>query len=159
MNYKLKVCIVFGLMCIITSSGCVVTKVHTMPVADFNAPYDAVWDSVMTYLNREKEPILVSDKEKGVISTDWVIMEKVFDVKRYKYDVFINKAGDNIVHVGIVSPQQAYDMGDWEDALPTERRAQRIFSYIKSSKNVKGIKNTPTFSGGVSKRPFNKPRR
>lgn len=149
MRYIVIIWLFVGLLC----SGCAVTKVHTMPVERFEGAYDVVWDSVITYLNKEKEPITVSDKEKGIISTDWVIMQKVFGAKRYRYDIQITKIGENQVQVGIASPQEAYSMGDWEEILPSERRAQRIFSFIrKKIKEITGV-------GRVAKRPYNKRQR
>jgi hypothetical protein len=143
-------------------SGCVITKVHTVPVEDFNNTYEDVWGGVITYLNREKEPIVVSDKEKGFISTDWVIMQKVFSSKRYRYDIQINKLSETQTRVGIASPQEAYSMGDWESVLPSERRANRIFRYIrelKSSLVQREEETAPKLTGGVGDRPFNKRRR
>lgn len=159
MNCKTIICTAGTLICITFGSGCVITKIHTMPVKQFNAPYDKVYDSVLTYLNKEQEPILAADKEKGMISTDWIIIEKVFSAKRYRYDIRIAKIDENITSVGILSPQEAYDMGDWEEVLPSERRARRIFSFIKTYNPVSGAKSAVLVTSGVSERPFNKRRR
>jgi len=141
----------------ITCTGCIGTKVHTLPVATFSMPYDSVWDRVLVYLNKEKEPIIACDKEKGVISTDWVVLEKFFAVKRYRYDIQLKKISDTQVQVGIFSPQEAYSMGDWEEMLPSERRAQEIFCVIKSSTPVdKSAPGSTGNLGKVEKRPFNK---
>lgn len=140
-------CFLSACICV---TGCIVTKVHTMPVTKYNASYDLVWDNLVKYLGKEKEPILVSDKEKGVISTDWVNMHKAFSVKRYRYDIQLTKLGENEVQVGIASPQEAYSMGDWEEILPSERRAGRIFWYLRGK-----IRKTLGISK-LSKRPFNK---
>ena len=136
-------------------SGCVVTKVHTMPVKTFTGSYDQVWDASIKYLNKDKEPILVADKEKGIISTDWVNMHKVFSVKRYRYDIQVMKIAENQIEVGIVSPQESYSMGDWEKILPHERRAHRMFRVI-----AKDIKYSRLgVSKKVSSRPFNRTQR
>lgn len=157
MYLKRIIYFVCGILCAVSVSGCVITKVHTVPVEDFNMPYESAWDSILTYLNKDKEPIIVSDKEKGFVSTDWVIIEKVFSAKRYRYDIQVNKLTENEVRVGISSPQEEYSMGDWEPMLPAERRANRIFKFIR---NWKGItedgKPAVKVSSGVAKRPFNK---
>lgn len=146
------------LICVICGSGCVATKIHTVPVRDYTASYDNVWNGILTYLNKEEEPILVTDKEKGIIATDWTIMEKVFSAKRYKYDIKVTKLDENNVRVAIASPQELYDMGDWDEMLPTERRAQRIFGFIKSHNPAKKTRQMVPISSGISKRTFNKPR-
>lgn len=147
-----KIFIILGLICLTCVSGCVVTKVHTMPVERYSASYDLVWDSVIAYLDKQKEPIIAADKEKGVITTNWVNMHKPFSVKRYRYDVQITKLAEDEVQVGVVSPQEKYSMGDWEETLPTERRARRIFRDLRrdlrESKRIR-LKN-------VAKRPFHK---
>lgn len=134
--------------------GCIVTKVHTMPVQTFSVPYDQVWDSVIVYLDKEKEPIVLADKEKGVISTDWVNMQKVFATKRYRYDIQVTEVGENQVQVGIASPQESYTMGDWEEMLPHEIRAHRMFRAI-----ARRLRSISTVSRKVSYRPFNKRQR
>lgn len=154
MRYR-KICVnlwfvISGILICVICGSCVITKVHTMPVEKFSGSYDLVWDSVITYLDKEKEPITVSDKEKGIISTDWVIMQKVFGAKRYRYDIQMTKLAENEVQVGIASPQEAYSMGDWEEILPSERRAHRIFRFVRVQiRKVVGI-------GKVSERPFSK---
>jgi len=161
---RLKIFILF-ISCIISAivvSGCVVTKVHTVPVEDFNISYDNAWDGLVYYMNRDKEPIVVVDKEKGFISTDWVIMEKVFSAKRYRYDIQINKLNENQVRIGVASPQEAYSMGDWEPMLPSERRASRIFSFIKNWKGAAlagNVQSEVKVTSGIKERPFNKVRR
>lgn len=136
-------------------SGCVVTKVHTMPVKTFTASYDQIWDASIKYLSKEKEPILVADKEKGIISTDWVNMHKVFSVKRYRYDIQVMKIAEDQIEVGIVSPQESYSMGDWEEILPHERRASRMFGSL-----ARDIKHSRLgVSKKVSSRPFNRSQR
>ena len=142
---------------IIGSSGCIVTKVHTQPVHGWQAPYQEVWDSVVAYLDKEEEPIIAADMQNGVITTDWVIMEKVFSTKRYRYEIGVANLGDNEVEVVIASPQESYSMGDWEEMLPTERRAQRIFRFIEERLD-RPVPET-TVIGKVSKRPFNKRQR
>lgn len=149
MRYLSIIC-VFGLfLC-----GCVVTKVHTMPVKTFTASYDQVWDASIGYLNEEKEPIILADREKGIISTDWVNMHKVLSVKRYRYDIQITEIGENQIQIGIASPQEAYSMGDWEEMLPHERRAHRMFKAIAS--NIRAVHG---ISRRVSPRPFNRRQR
>lgn len=142
--------IICSLICIICGTGCIITRVHTMPVQKYSAPYDLVWGSTLKYLDREKEPIVVSDKEKGMISTDWVNMHKPFGVKRYRYDIQIANLGEDNVQVGIASPQEAYSMGDWEEILPHERRARRMFGFIR--REVKRALRVTK----AEERPFNK---
>ena len=122
--------VVFG---VLFCAGCVVTKVHTMPTMSFSAPYEDVWDSAALYLQKEKEPVLSFNRDDGVISTDWVHMHKVFSVKRYRYDIKMDRLEDGGVQVTVVSPQEGYSMGDWEELLPSERRARRIFRFIQSN--------------------------
>jgi hypothetical protein len=162
MRSKIFILFVISIVCTLAASGCVITKVHTVPVEDFNVSYDNAWDGLLYYMNREKEPIVVSDKEKGLISTDWVIMEKVFSAKRYRYDIQINKLNESQVRIGIASPQEAYSMGDWESMLPSERRANRIFDFVKSWKGVTqtvSAANEVKVTSGIKERPFNKIRR
>lgn len=142
--------IIFAMMLGVLTSGCVVTKVHTMPVETYSAPYDEVWDSLIVYLNNEKDPIVVADKEKGIIYTDWVNEQKVFVTKRYRYNIQIEDIGENKIQVGIVTPEEVYSMGDWEELLPHERKAKRIFEYIENIIRTKGT------SKKVSSRPFNR---
>lgn len=142
-------------------NGCVVTKIHTMPTREFDAGFDTVWDGIIQYLDRQKEPITTADKKNGVILTDWVIIKKVFSSKRYRYEIKVTRLKDNRVQVGIASPQQVYSMGDWEDLLPTERRANRIFRYLsritkqykRQAGKQRGNKPVQNFKG-VSKRRF-----
>lgn len=141
----------FILVFVLFLSGCVVTKIHTMPVEQFSASYDDVWDAALVYLNKQKEPIVAADKEKGIIYTDWVNEQKVFVTKRYRYNIQIQKIGEEEVQVGIASPQEAYSMGDWEEILPHERKARRMFWAIK--RNIKAKRTTYETIG---KRPFNR---
>lgn len=142
-------------------SGCMFTKVHTMPVQTFGSSYDKVWDSTINYLNKQKEPIVVADKEKGIIQTDWVNLHKLFAVKRYRYVIELKKTVDEKIQVGVASPQEEYSMGDWEEMLPSERRAKRIFRYIKSGAktSIVQVRQGVNISKGVEKRPFSKTRR
>ena len=127
-----------------------------MPVETFNASYNDVWVAVETYLINEKDPIVMSDQEDGLIVTDWVIMEKVFGAKRYHYEIEIKDLGAGQVAVGIASPQEKYEMGDWEDMLPTERRANRIFKYIERNLGAVVVTTGVTNIEKVSDRPYNK---
>lgn len=141
---------VIFLACVICAGGCAVTKIHTMPVNKFSASYELVWDTTLKYLDKEKEPVVVSDKEKGIIATDWVNVHKLFGVRRYRYDIQIRRLGENNVEVGAASPQESYSMGDWEGVLPTERRAHRMFGFLKRElKRSLGISKLP-------KRPYSK---
>lgn len=160
MKRNVFACFTFVLMCALCAGGCIATKVHTLPVQNFNTSYDNAWNAVVTYLGRDKEPVIAADKEKGVISTDWVIMEKFFATKRYRYDIYLTKLDENNVRVSILSPQQEYDMGDWEDMLPTERRSDRIFRYLSGSAGCAGAAQG-NLQGNmvnckIAKRPFNK---
>lgn len=142
-------------------SGCVVTTVHTRPVRAFDSSYNSVWDLTIAYLEKNREPIVVADKEQGIIQTDWVIY-KVVGARRYYYDIQIAKTADDQVAVTIASPQQEYSMGDWEDMLPNERRAQRMFRYLGSLVRKGGpivLQKTPDYETGVEDRPYNRPQR
>ena len=149
--------LVLSFALVIGCPGCIVTKIHTQPVCGYQAPYQDVWDSVVAYLDKEEEPIIAANMETGVITTDWVIMEKVFSTKRYRYEIEVADLGDNEVEVAIASPQESYSMGDWEEILPTERRAQRIFSFI--GKRVSQPIAASSDIGHISQRPFNKRQR
>lgn len=155
--------IVFCLVLIIWSFGCVGTKVHTLPVRTFNSTYDNVWDSTVKFLTKEDEPVIILDKEKGFISTDWIILEKVFATKRYRYDIQITKLNDSQIQVAVSSPQESYDMGDWEPMLPSERRSNAMFNYIKNSVKtttmVKEQGSNITIEKSQNKKPFNKVQR
>jgi len=147
----------------LTASGCVTAKIHYMPVKTFSASYDNVWHATMLYLDKQTEPILTADKNKGIISTDWVNLKRLFKVKRYRYDIHIKKLGENKIQVGVISPQQSYSMGDWEPMLPQEKRARHIFRAIRKklksvyrAKRKESTKISTNNFKGVSPRPFNK---
>ena len=138
-------------------TGCVVTKIHTMPVESFSGSYNEIWDSTVKFLEKEEEPITMADREKGVIATDWVNIQKFFSTKRYRYNIKIDKISEKETQVGIASPQQAYSMGDWEDILPQERRAQRIFRMIRGKLTTKKrLEATETETTTVNFEPLRK---
>ncbi len=153
----MRITAIICILCIFLS-GCVVTTIHTRPVRAFNSTYDTVWDLTIAYLEKYREPIIVADKEQGIIQTDWVIY-KVVGARRYYYDIQIAKTAEDQVAVAIASPQQEYSMGDWEDMLPNERRAQRMFRYLRSSVRKGGaivLQKTPDYEAGVEDRPYNR---
>lgn len=145
-------------------TGCVVTTIHPRPVRTYSASYDAVWDATVAYLDNNEDPIVIADKEKGVITTDWVIY-KVWGARRYYYSIQIAKTGDNEVALEVESPQQEYAMGDWEDMLPTERRSDRLFSsiakFVRSGASSVSQQegSVVNFNKNVAKRPLNKRQR
>lgn len=121
------------LISIIFILGCAVTptKIRTTPFEVFKASYDDIWAKTISYLETNKEPIILADKTTGDIQTDWVITKWFWNVKRYRYLIKIKGVTADTTSVTVETPFESYAEGSWELALPTEAKSNALFNVLR----------------------------
>lgn len=64
------------ILCLAFTVGCVVAPIKpTEPILSsyiFSSPYDEVWTAIVNVMSSEEYPIMLIEKDSGLIGTDWV---------------------------------------------------------------------------------------
>lgn len=64
------------ILCLAFTVGCAMTPIKpTEPILSshiFSSPYDEVWTAIVNVMSTEEYPIILTEKDSGLIGTDWV---------------------------------------------------------------------------------------
>ena len=100
--------------------------------------FDAVWTTILRVLQQRGESITHSDKENGLISTDFQSEDK--DKQHYKFNLFVSKISDSTTNVSVTCAVEkrsgsiwAYKRGRWEPKVSDGKHEKKLLEDIETA--------------------------
>jgi hypothetical protein len=100
------------LLSLIILSGCRRDELRpTLPHQKFPVSFNILFHITLRILQENEEPILTTDRESGLIVTEWVTEEWGFSRERHKFNILITKLSKKEASIRICAFEERWEKG------------------------------------------------